>query len=480
VSRPNLLIVMPDQLRADCVGCFGNPRILTPHIDALAQRGTRFTAAYANHPVCGPSRVSLMTGWYPHTRGHRTLTHLLKPWEPNLLRYLKDGGYHVAIAGSRGDMFAPGVTEVSTHFCGWTERPKRMSMGPQFAEDHPLYAAFYHGRRGEGTWLDFDEAAVRTALDWFAGKPKGPWVLFVPLIFPHLPFEVEEPFYSRHQAADMPLPRPIAPGKPQFHAALRAVNGSDRLTPADWREITRTYYGMIARVDEQLGRLLAAVDTLGATNDTSVWFFTDHGEYLGDFGLVEKWPSGLDDCLLRNPLIATLPGQCSGATHGGFVEMVDIMATLLELAEIEPSHTHFGRSLVPALKDSACAVRDAATSEGGFRSGDVHLFEQPTGEYRRKGELQHAQPTLVGKAIVRREADWTYVHRLYESDELYDRRKDPGEVHNLIDSPAAAGVLPGLRQRLLDWLHETSDVIPWDADPRFPKTANGQHTIFAP
>ncbi|NJN52073.1 MAG: sulfatase-like hydrolase/transferase [Gammaproteobacteria bacterium] len=91
MTRPNILIIMPDQLRADCVGCFGNPLIATPHIDALAQRGTRFTQAYANHPVCGPSRISLMTGWYPHTQGHRTLDHLLKPWQPNLLRYFRMG-----------------------------------------------------------------------------------------------------------------------------------------------------------------------------------------------------------------------------------------------------------------------------------------------------------------------------------------------------------------------------------------------------
>ncbi|NJN52074.1 MAG: sulfatase-like hydrolase/transferase [Gammaproteobacteria bacterium] len=329
------------------------------------------------------------------------------------------------MAGTRGDMFATGVTEASTHFCGWTARPKQMTMGPQFAEDHPLYAAFYHGRRGTEPWFDFDEAVVTTALDWLATKPGGPWVLFVPLIFPHLPFEVEEPFYSRHCAADMKLPRGFGRRKPDFHAALRHANQSHRLGEDDWREIIRTYYGMIARVDDQVGRLVAAVDAIGETHSTSVWFFTDHGEYLGDFGLVEKWPSGLDECLLRNPLIATLPGQSAAAQHDGFVEMVDLLPTLLALGDIEPAHTHFGRNLLPALKDASTVVRDAAMSEGGFRVGDAHLFEQPTGEYRRKGELQRDQPKLVGKAIVRREADWTYVHRLYEQDELYDRRQDP-------------------------------------------------------
>ncbi len=478
VPRPNILIVMPDQLRADCLGCFGNDVVRTPHIDALAARGTRFANAYANHPVCGPSRVSLMTGWYPHVRGHRTLTHLLKPWEPNLLRYLKDGGYHVAIAGSRGDVFAPGVTEASTHFCGWIERPRSMYMPPQYPEDHPLYGAFYHGCRGQETWLDFDEAAVRTALAWLDTRPRGPWVLFVPLIFPHLPFEVEEPFYGSHDPAAMPLPLPAAAGKPAFHQALRKVNGSHRLSEYDWREIARTYYGMIARVDAQLGRLLHGVEQIGATGNTSVWFFTDHGEYLGDFGLVEKWPSGLDACLLHNPLIVTLPGQTSARVHDGFVEMVDIPATILELAEVSPTHTHFGESLAATLRDATVAVRDCAFAEGGFRAGDVALFEQPTGEYRRKGELQQTEPQLVGKAIVRRDADWTYVHRLYESDELYDRRRDPAETQNLI-ATADEALVARLRGAVLDWLHETSDVIPWIRDPRFPHTPDGPHTPFA-
>src|SRR3569832_2978267 len=92
---------MPDQLRSDAVGCVGG-FAKTPIIDALAARGMRFTGAYSQNSVCSPSRVSMFTGWYPHVRGHRTLTHLLKPDEPNLLKMFRDAGYHVAWAGRRG------------------------------------------------------------------------------------------------------------------------------------------------------------------------------------------------------------------------------------------------------------------------------------------------------------------------------------------------------------------------------------------
>lgn len=483
MPRPNFLIFMPDQLRADCVGCFGNPFAKTPNIDALAARGTRFDNAWANHPVCGPSRVNLMTGWYPHTGGHRTLTHLLRPQEPNLLKYLKEGGYHVAWAGARGDVFAPGVTELSTHFCGWTTPPERkqMSMGPQYEEGSALYDAFYHGKRpGDDTWLDFDEAAVRTALDWLDASPGGPWCLWVPLLFPHLPFEVEDPWYSMYSPEA--LPRRIASsgeGKPMFHRAIRDKLGTGRLGEGDWAEITRVYYGMISRVDSQLGRILERVDAIGATDDTVTLFFTDHGEYLGDFGLVEKWPSGLDRCLLQNPMIMAGPGIRAGVTARTYAEMVDVLPTLLEYAELKPAHTHFGRSLVPALADPDHVVRHCAFSEGGFGLNELDLLERAGGEYARKAALQHENPRLVGKAICLRDKDYAYVYRLYESDELYDRKADPAETNNLIEADELQPVADSLRSRVLDWLFETADVIPWEAEPRFPKVPNGQHQVFS-
>lgn len=485
MSRPNLLLFMPDQLRADCVGCFGNPVVQTPNIDALAARGTRFANAYVNHPVCSPSRVSLMTGWYPHTRGHRTLTHLVQPHEPNLLKYLKEGGYHVAWAGARGDVFAPGVTEASTHFCGWTTRPHReqMSMGPQFPEGSPLYNAFYHGQRpGDEIWLDFDEAAVRTAIDWLADRPAEPWCLWIPLVFPHLPFEVEDPWYSQYSPADMPDPirADESSGKPAFHAAIREKYGTHRLTPDDWALINRVYYGMISRVDSQLGRVLDAVERAGAAYSTVTAFFTDHGEYAGDFGLVEKWPSGLDNCLVQNPLVIAGPGIRSGQTADTFSEMVDLLPTLLELAEIEPHHTHFGESLVPVLRDGSIQIRDAAFSEGGFHIRDEHLFEQATGEYYLKSRLQHERPETAGKAVSVRTREHTYVYRLFEDDELYDRNLDPMETRNLITAPEYALIANAMRARVLDWLMATSDVIPWEGDPRFPKVPNGPHSPFSP
>lgn len=480
-GRPNLLLFTPDQLRADVPGCFGHPVASTPNIDALAARGTRFAQAYGQHSVCSPSRVSFMTGWYPHVRGHRSLDHLLQPHEPNLLRDLRRAGYTVAFAGERGDVFAPGVTEASTDFCGFLTRPDPEAFARSFAsalpDEHRMTRAFWIGSAGDEPLLDSDEATIRTAEAWLAeaAPDHEPWALWVPLLYPHPPFVCPEPWYSMVDRSTVPAPIPAdaGVGKAGFMAELRRRYGWDELTPEDHAEIAATYLGMVARVDDQLGRLLAAVDRLGQTHRTAVAVFSDHGEYLGDHGLVEKWPSGLDPSLLRNPLVLSVPGHREGQVAEGLVELVDLVPTFLELAEVEAEHTHFGRSLVTLLDDAEAPHRDAAFSEGGFRPTDEHLLERAGWLYTEKAALQHDRPELVGTAVVIRTETHTYVHRPYEGDELYDRVADPTEIVNLAGSPGTEAVAAALKDRLLTWLATTSDVLPWTKDPRFPEIPHG-------
>jgi len=484
MTRPNFVVFMPDQLRADAVGCFGNPAARTPHIDALAERGVRFSDAWAQHPVCSPSRVSLLTGWYPHVAGHRSLTNLIEDHEPNLFRSLRASGYSVAIAGDRGDVFAPGVTEASSDVCGFLDPPDpvaaRARWTSPFPEDHRLHRAMYFGETGDRDSVDFDEATVRTAQRWLReAAPDGqPWALWVPLIFPHPPFTVEEPWFSLHDRRDMPLP--LAPagasGKPGFMAEYRDVYGWDDLTDDDLREIVATYYGMVSRVDDQLGRIIATIDEIGATGDTVVIFLSDHGEYLGDFGLVEKWPSALDPCILRNPLIIAGAGLPSGRVVDRPVELIDLLPTVCELADVDVAHTHFGRSLLPVIDDPSTTHREFTCAEGGFRATDQHLFETAGFIYEKKARLQRERPELVGTAMVLRTPTHTYVHRRYESDEFYDRVADPDETNNLIGRADDLELQQELRDLLLGWLADTSDVIPWQPHPRRPPIVHGFRT----
>lgn len=471
MSRPNIVIFIPDQLRYDALGCSGNPQSHTPHIDALAARGTRFENAYVQHSVCSPSRVSFLTGWYPHTRGHRTLGHLLKPWEPNLLRMLKDAGYHVAHAGLRGDTFAAGVTKDSTDRFGFAVQPAMVFGKSPYPQDHPLARAFYHGARsGDAVVLDFDEACTRTAEEWLAEGMPEPWVLYVPLMFPHPPFEVEEPWFSQHERSAMKAP--LSPEaergeKPRYMRDIRERYGTARLTLEDWAEVSATYYGMVSRVDAQLGRVMQAVDRAGGPDRTATFFFTDHGEYLGDYGLVEKWAAGQHDCLLHDPLIVATPGGRENNVASSFVELIDLLPTVCELADLEVQHTHFGKSFAALLQDGSASHRDAAFSEGGFLLSEKPLFEQAGFPYDLKAAIQHDDPISVGKVASLRTADWTYCRRLYEADELYDRRVDPGELTNLAHQPEHAATLAALRDRMLDWMMATADVFPWEEDGRF-------------
>jgi len=481
MSVPNFVFFMPDQLRADALGCFGSPVAKTPHIDALAARGVRFDDAWAQHPVCGPSRVSLLTGWYPHVAGHRTLTNLIEEHEPNLFKALRTSGYEVAIAGDRGDVFAPGVTESSSDFCGFLDQPNREDSMARWTsphpEDHRLHRAMYFGETGTADSVDFDEATVRTAQHWLrtAASEDQPWALWVPLIFPHPPFTVEEPWFSLHDRSDMPDPisGDDATGKPGFMEAYRDIYGWGDLTADDFREITATYHGMVSRVDAQLGRVVAAVEEIGASDDTVIVFLSDHGEYLGDFGLVEKWPSALDPCILRNPLIIAGGGLPEDRVVDQPVELIDLVPTVCELAGAETTHTHFGRSLLPVLDDPSITHRDFACSEGGFRVSDQHLFETAGFIYAAKTRLQRERPELVGTAMSLRTSSHTYIHRRYESDEFYDRIADPNEVTNLIGRPQDLELQHELLQLLLGWLADTSDVIPWQANPRRPEIVHG-------
>lgn len=383
-------------------------------------------------------------------------------------------------AGDRGDVFGQGVTEASTDVSGNIERPSDDLMARlhlEYPEGHPMFQAFYFGNQGEGVRLDSDEAAVRTAIAWLdeVATKDQPFALWVPLINPHPPFMVEDHWFSLHDRADVPLPIPAADGvgKPGFMAEYRTRYGWDALDEADFREITATYYGMVSRTDEQLGRVVASVDQAGQLDNTIFVYLTDHGEYLGDHGLVEKWPSGLDPSLVRNPLIIAGPGVSEGTVCDAGVELIDILPTFLELAEAEPTHTHFGRSLTGLFADPSESHGDHVFSEGGFSPTDVDLFEAGGWIYQTKTDIQTQMPQLVGKAQAIRSPTHTYIYRQCESDELYLRDTDPHEVVNVLSDPAHADVLTELKGHLLDWLVSTSDVVPWEADPRFPEIPHG-------
>ncbi|MFD5257391.1 sulfatase-like hydrolase/transferase [Streptomyces bobili] len=479
-DRPNFLIVVADQLRADALGAFGNRLARTPHLDRLAAQGTAFTNTFAQHPVCAPSRASFLSGWYPHTAGHRSFGTPLRADEPNFLRAFRENGYHVTWVGDRGDAFGPGATELAAHEHGFTTKPTsgRWAEGggpaaarrPELpgADDDVWGRLFYRGQVLDPDEIDFDEAAVRTAENRLAEPPEQPWVLFAPLVAPHCPFQAPEPWFSLHDRDAMPEPVSGTGPEPAYLQGIRDYYGTDRVTPEMWREVAATYHGMVSRLDHHVGRLLDAVRRAGALDDTVTVFFSDHGEYLGDFGVIEKWPSGLESCITRDPLIISGGGLPPVGTVDAMTELIDVFPTLLDIAGIDPGYQHFGRSLLPVLHDPASGHREYAFSEGGFLAEEEPKFERSPFPYDLKSALQHDRPAAVGKAVAVRDRHWTYVWRLYEPAELYDRAADPDEAHNLAGRPELAEVEARMSEALLRWFVETADSLPERVDPRMP------------
>jgi arylsulfatase A-like enzyme len=401
----NFVFLMPDELRADAVHCIEGRGVQTPNIDALADQGSVFTRCFVQNPVCSPSRVCFMTGWYPHTRGHRTLYYLLRPEEPNLLKYLKSAGYHVEWHGKNdllaGESFADSVSFRSADRGSLPWRPN------PFPPDHRLHRSFYFGSRGEGPLEDFDATQVHNAIRFLKSQPRQPFFLYIPLIWPHPPYTVEEPYFSMYDREHAPTPLPAKlDDKPHFMREIYLSYGLDRLSEADFREIVATYWGMVTRIDDLFGELMEALDSSPLRDNTVVIFTSDHGDYVGDYGLTEKWPSGLEDCLLRIPLVVRLPGTAGGRRIEALTEEIDLFPTIMELAGVEPQHTHFGRSLLPLMRGETQKHREAVFAEGGHLPSEPHtpepLFpkEGPFAIYHEKTRIQNDDPTTIAKAVM--------------------------------------------------------------------------------
>jgi arylsulfatase A-like enzyme len=244
-----------------------------------------------------------------------------------------------------------------------------------------------------------------------------------------------------------------------------------------WDELRATYYGMCARVDHQLGLVLDALREAGLYDETAVFLFADHGDFTGDYGLVEKTQNTFEDCLSRVPLVVKPPRgvPVRPRVSEALVELIDFPATVEALTGIVPRHTHFGRSLLPLLAGevSDAAHRDAAFCEGGRRHGERQAMEleseqgqDPVGLYWPRVGLQPGEGPEHTKAVMCRTGEYKYVRRLYEPDELYDLRADPREERNVAGDPAYAGVLAAHKERLLTWYQDTADAVPLEPDRR--------------
>jgi len=456
-GRPmNMILYFTDECRADALACYGNPVTRTPNFDKLAQAGALFRNCHVQYPVCAQSRCSLLTGWPTSVRGHRSLFYLIRKNEPNMFRYLKNAGYDVYFYGKNDaltpDSFADSVTE-------WKDIAA--AAGPSvrgYKGTGPTTMLFPGGGDRRQT---SDYPMVTEAIRILERKEQDkPFCIFLPLFQPHPPYAAPQGFDTMYKPGDLPaLVPPGLPGKPLFHQAIRETYGLTQVSDAELRKVRATYYGQVSYSDWLLGELMEAMERTGHDKDTALVVSSDHGDYAGDYGLIEKWPSGLESCLTHVPLIARIPGGKPGVVDNGMVELYDIMATFLELGNTRATHTNFARSLVPQIHGAPADMNRAAFSEGGYNIYEPQAFEPKLGGlYAPKTNLQNDRPETITRTASVKTQRYTYIARPGGQSELYDRQLDPMETKNLIVSRPHERMRSQMEERLLNWYIDTSGV----------------------
>ncbi len=473
VSKPNLILFLPDELRADALACYGNPVCRTPNLDHLAATGVRFNNCHVQFPVCGASRCCLLTGWPTSVRGHRSLYYFLRPYEPNLFRYLKQDGYDVFWYGKNDALASESFCDSVTEWNYYRQNAKvslSREPGNPWPVNDPMHYSFLYEACGDRRRTG-DYRNVLAAIRILEQKERDrPFCIFLPLTFPHPPYSAPDGFHGMYDPGAIPALRPTGlPKRPAYHEEIRRAYNISSLSEDVFRKIHSVYLGMVSYTDWMLGELLEAVERTGRSKDTAIFAFSDHGEYAGDYGLVEKWTGGLEDALTHVPLIARVPGGATGHIVNEMNEQFDVMATCLELAGVKARHTHFSRSLVPQLRGEAGDPGRAVFAEAGYNTYEPQCFALPQapGEiYYPKAKLETDLPATVSRASMVRTREHKLVLRPQGQSELYSYKNDPRELNNLYDQASFAAVQHDLERRLAAWYVQSTGIAPWDKDPR--------------
>ena len=446
--RPNILLIQTDQQRGDAFGAAGDPYVQTPVLDRLAAEGTNFTRCYTPSPVCVPARAALLTGLLPHRNGCVNNGSGLHGGLPTLMGRLAEAGYTTHGVGKMH--FSPPRRAMGFQSLDLSEEIPR-----SVAEDDYLTflqsRGYGHVHEPHGVRSDMYYVPQVSQLPahlhttaWTADRAAAflrgwdqsrPFFLWTSFIKPHPPFDPPVPWNKLYRTVDMP--RPLRPDgyamwqtwwmRHQNRYKYRESGPDDTLC----RTIRAAYYGCISFIDYHIGRLLRVLAATGQLDRTLILFTSDHGELLGDFGSFGKRsflePAG------RVPLLARLPGRfAAGAVCERAVSLVDLMPTALAAAQVEPGDT------------DGCDLAEVAGA---------------TGERTVFGQLDQGARGVYMACDGRLK----YFHSVPDRrDYLFDLQRDPRELQNRADDPAAAVELAEMRRRLRERLLRDGYDAPFD------------------
>ncbi len=488
--RPNLLFIMTDQQRFDAMSAHGG-WIQTPVLDALAKEGVDLQRHFSQAPVCVPSRSSLFTGRYPHAHGVLENDARLAPHEVHLLKVLKQNGYDIGYVG-KNHLLPDEELRANARYHELREN------GPDVSAERAAYVALEqaslerlrtHGSFASGAYHDFDDNVTTTgivaakACELLNEAPAGqPWCVVASFSDPHVPHLAPRRFERRYPPESVRMPAWKASESSREPPRLAVKRGAQKVeaaTEAERRRYLSIYGAMCSFVDEQVGLVLETLRRRPDAERTIIVFVSDHGDFCWHHGLCKKDLVLYDD-LLHVPAVIHWPRQLAPtAVAHTLSEHVDIMPTLLELAEIPFPFGCQGRSLVPLLRGKTAVHREEIHGEVCYpwmRSGyaTFEAFRRAWDEARaKKGEPVAPPPYNVPGDYTKcvRTARWKYIWFGDGFEELYDLQADPAESMNRADDAALKPVLAELRLRLLEWAVLT-------ADPRSPATEKRQLAEF--
>ncbi|MCP9236541.1 sulfatase [Lewinella sp. JB7] len=443
----NVLFIIADDLTATAVSSYGSEVCRTPNIDRLAAEGIKYTRAYCQYPVCGPSRASLLGGYYPtatetygYVSGREQIGEARHTW-PQAFR---EAGYRTARVSKIFHMGVPIHIEEGSDGAddpaSWDE-----TYNSQAAEWRtPGTAELVQGNpdgtierkggnvmtivRAEGDDLvHADGLTAERASELLRTRRDKPFFLAVGMVRPHVPFVAPSAYFDPYPYAEIDLPEKVPGDWDDIPAPginyVTSRNG--QMSPEQQQKAVAAYYASVTFMDAQVGKVLQTLEEEGLADSTIVIFTSDHGFHLGEHDFWMK--VSLHEESVRVPLIIRMPGRDPAVCHS-FVELLDLYPTVAELAGVPYSAHLQGKSLVGTLDDPTHAVRDMAFSV-----------------------------SLGGNALLVRTDGWAYIQYGEGEDaemELYDMERDSRQFTNLAYDPAYADTLANMQRRLRNKLRE--------------------------
>ena len=431
--QPNVVVLMSDHSRA---AAFRAPSpCLRPHLEALAAESVQFQRCYTVNAICSPSRATLMTGCYPSTHGVWDCTHTQRAgWIdidndlPHWAQRLREAGYRTGYFGK----WHVEATQQADRF-GWEEfdlkcgnwwRPR--VPGSELAVSHEGYKDYLLAATADDSDEPPHHPAFDKGIDYIrrhAGA--GPFCCFISVSEPHDPYVPPASFLAKYDVDAMELPETLRTppdGKPDVVARMRSLWTG--LSDADWRKVLASYYAMVSFLDAEIGRAIQALKDAGVYDNTIVLVTADHGDMLGQHGLVAKGVGTPYEPVYNIPLMVRAPGLAARDEETSLVSTVDMAPTILDLCGLDPLPRAQGRSLAPVLR----AEHDAAA----WQSAYAEFYGQ----------------RFVYTQRITWDGDWKYVFSPGGRDELYNLDDDPLERHNLADDAAHRPKLLEMTRRM--------------------------------